>query len=203
MSVAVIAGLGNPGLKYRMTRHNIGFSLVESLSESMGVEWKTENRFQAEVASVNSNGHRLLLLKPNTFMNDSGRSLKAVLQYMKISVSSLLVIYDDITLEFGRPKLSMQGSAGGHNGVSSILSHIGSGFLRYRIGIGAKSNRQIDLADHVLSDFSSNEQKILVDQTPIYLKHFQLIIDKGPMLAMNLINQRTASSHECNNKQQL
>lgn len=201
MSIAVIAGLGNPGLKYRFTRHNIGFSLVDSFAESLDTTWKTESRFQAEAASVDCDGRRLLLLKPNTFMNESGRSLSAVLRYKKISAKSLLIIYDDINLEFGQPKLSVEGGAGGHNGVSSILSHIGPGFLRYRIGIGTKPHGQMDLADYVLGRFSLNEQKFLANQTPTYLKHLQLVIDKGPVLAMNLINQRIALSHECNNKQ--
>ena len=190
MSVAVIAGLGNPGLKYRMTRHNIGFSLVDSFAESFGAKWKTESQFHAEATSVDLKDHRLLLIKPNTFMNDSGRSLSAVLRYKKMSINSLLIIYDDINLELGRAKLSAHGSAGGHNGIASALSHIEPDFLRYRIGIGSKTHKQMNLADYVLSKFSLNEQKILADQTPTYLEHLQLIVDKGPVLAMNFINQR-------------
>ena len=203
MSIAVIAGLGNPGLKYRDTRHNIGFLLVDSFAKSFGAKWKTENNFQAETTSVDLNSNRLLLIKPNTFMNDSGRSLKAVLRYKKLPAESLLVICDDINLDFGRPKLSAEGSAGGHNGIASILSQIEPNFLRYRIGIGSKPNKQMDLADYVLSKFSLNEQKILADRIPTYLEHLQLIVDKGPVLAMNSINQHIASSHECNNEQQL
>lgn len=203
MSIAVIAGLGNPGQNYRDTRHNIGFLLVDSFAESLGVAWKTESLFRAEAASVDLDNHRVLLLKPNTFMNESGRSLSAVLRYKKLPTESLLVIYDDINLELGQSKLSAQGSAGGHNGIANILSHIGSDFLRYRIGIGAKPHQQMDLADYVLGKFSLNEQKILANKMPTYLKHLQLIIDKGPVLAMNSINQRIALSHECTNKKQL
>jgi PTH1 family peptidyl-tRNA hydrolase len=192
MSIAVIAGLGNPGLKYHNTRHNIGFSIVDLLADSFGTKWKTENRFQADTASVVYQNHKLLLLKPNTFMNDSGRSLKTVLQYKKFLASSLLLVYDDINLELGRPKLSIGGRAGGHNGVADILSQIEPDFIRYRIGIGSKPNKEISLADYVLSKFSLTEQKFLADQASIYLEHLRLIIDKGPVLAMNLINQRTA-----------
>ena len=133
-------------------------------------------------------------------MNESGRSLKSVLQYKKLPPTALLVIYDDITLELGRPKLSNSGSAGGHNGITGLLSKIEPSFLRYRIGIGSKPHKEISLADYVLSKFSLNEQKFLADQVLIYLEHLRLIIDKGPVLAMNFINQRTASTHERNNK---
>ena len=190
MSIAVIAGLGNPGLKYRNTRHNIGFSIVDSFAEIFGAKWKTENRFQAKAASVVFNGHKLLLIKPQTFMNDSGRSLNAILSYKKLRSPSLLVVYDDINLEFGRAKLSESGSSGGHNGIDDILSRIGSNFLRYRIGIGSKPHKEMSLSDYVLSKFPLDEQTILANRTPTYLEHLQLIIDKGPVLAMNFINQR-------------
>jgi PTH1 family peptidyl-tRNA hydrolase len=128
MSIAVISGLGNPGLKYRNTRHNIGFSILDSLAESFRTKWKTDNRFQAEIASVVFESRKLLLIKPQTFMNDSGRSLRAVLQYKKLPATSLLVVYDDINLELGRPKLSSGGSAGGHNGMADILLRMSQTF---------------------------------------------------------------------------
>jgi PTH1 family peptidyl-tRNA hydrolase len=107
-------------------------------------------------------------------------------------------VYDDITLELGRPKLSLSGSAGGHNGVADLLAQVGSGFFRYRIGVGAKPRKEMDLADYVLSAFAKDEQKILDTLTSRYMKHFQLIIDREPEYAMNFINQRTALSHERN-----
>jgi|TARA_B110000908_G_scaffold164034_1_gene211436 PTH1 family peptidyl-tRNA hydrolase len=192
MSIAVIAGLGNPGSKYRNTRHNIGFALVEKLAAKLGAEWKTEARFEAEIATVSYEERKLLLVKPQCFMNASGRSLGAILRYRKLPASSLVAIYDDITLELSRPKLSLGGSAGGHNGITDLLAQIGAGFLRYRIGIGAKPHKEMDLADYVLSKFSKDEQKLLADRNPTYLEHLQLIIDKEPEHAMNFINQRTA-----------
>lgn len=190
MSIAVIAGLGNPGLEYRNTRHNIGFSVIDSFAELFGAKWKTEPHFQAKTTFVGFDSHKLLLIKPQTFMNDSGRSLSAILSYRKLPVSSLLVIYDDINLELGRTKLSGSGSSGGHNGIDDILSRIGSDFLRYRIGIGSKPYKEMSLSDYVLSKFSLAEQKTLASRTPTYLEHLKLIIDKGPVPAMNLINQR-------------
>ena len=169
MSIAVIAGLGNPGSKYRNTRHNIGFALVEKLAAKLGAEWKTEARFEAEIATVSYEERKLLLVKPQCFMNASGRSLGAILRYRKLPASSLVAVYDDITLELSRPKLSLGGSAGGHNGITDLLAQIGAGFLRYRIGIGAKPHKEMDLADYVLSKFSKDEQKLLADRNPTYL----------------------------------
>lgn len=198
MSIAVIAGLGNPGSQYRKTRHNIGFELVSELAKKHGVTWKTEARFEAQLAMIKTLEYPLLLVQPTTFMNASGRSLGAILRYYKQSPESLAVIYDDITLDVGRTKLSIQGSAGGHNGVSSLLEHLGAGFLRYRVGVGAKPHKEMDLADYVLSKFSKDEQSLLADRTPTYLEQIQLIIDKGGEAAMKLINQRTAQTHEHN-----
>lgn len=199
MSIAVIAGLGNPGFRYRNTRHNIGFHVVDSLAESLGAKWKSEKSFQAKTAFINYNNYKLMLIKPQTFMNESGHSIKAVLDHRKLPTTSLLVIYDDINLELGRVKLSTRGSAGGHNGVSDILSKIGSEFLRYRIGIGPNSNPNINLADYVLGKFQSAEKKMLAHQSQTHLEHIQLIVDKGSTLAMNSINTRTLSTNESNN----
>lgn len=198
MSIAVIAGLGNPGSRYRNTRHNIGFALVEKLAAKLGVEWKTESRFEADIATVSYGERKLLLVKPQTFMNASGRSLGAILRYRKLTPQSLVVVYDDITLELGRPKLSLSGSAGGHNGIRDLLAQVGPGFLRYRIGVGAKPRKEMDLADYVLSKFSKDEQQLLAGQMPSYIEQFKLIIDKEAEHAMNSINQRTAPQHERN-----
>lgn len=198
MSITVVAGLGNPGLKYRGTRHNIGFVLVEKLAGKLGVGWKSEARFEAQTAMTKIDGRPLLLVQPTTFMNASGRSLGAILRYYKLTAESLLVIYDDITLDLGRSKLSLNGSAGGHNGISSLLDQVGTGFLRYRVGVGAKPHKEMDLADFVLGAFTKDEQTLLADRTPTYLEQLQLILNQGVEPAMNLINQRTANQHERN-----
>ncbi|MDQ8193731.1 aminoacyl-tRNA hydrolase [Coraliomargarita sp. SDUM461004] len=200
MSIAVIAGLGNPGLKYRNTRHNIGFSLVDLLAARCGASWKHEARFEAEVAVALHEGRKLMLLKPQTFMNASGRSLAAALRYRKLSSESLLVIYDDLTLDLGRTKLSVNGSAGGHNGIADLLTQVGAGFARYRVGIGAKPHKEMDLADYVLSQFSKDEQTLLADCTSLFLDQIDLILESGLDLAMNTINQRKAISHERNDQ---
>lgn len=193
MSIAVIAGLGNPGLKYRNTRHNIGFDVVDQIAAQAGAVWKKEARLNAEVAAVPHRDSKLMLVKPQTFMNASGRSLAAVLRYRKLTNESLLVIYDDLTLDLGRTKLSHRGSAGGHNGVADLLERLEGGFFRYRVGIGAKPNKAMDLADYVLSRFSKDEQSLLAERMPTYLEHIALILERGIEPAMNIINQRPSA----------
>ncbi len=198
MPIAVIAGLGNPGSKYRNTRHNIGFSLVDQLAAKYDAAWKHEARFEAEVAEIQHGERKLMLLKPQTFMNASGRSIGTVLRYRKLSAESLLVIYDDLTLDLGRIKLSVNGSAGGHNGIADILTQVGTGFARFRVGIGAKPHKEMDLADYVLSKFSKDELSILADRSPIFLDQIHLILNEGIESSIKTINQRIATSHEHN-----
>ena len=198
MPIAVIAGLGNPGLKYRNTRHNIGYTLVDQLATKYGATWKHEARFEAEVAVIQYEKRKLMLLKPQTFMNASGRSLGTVLRYYKLSAESMLVIYDDLTLDLGRIKLSVNGSAGGHNGIADIITQVGTGFARFRVGIGAKPHKEMDLADYVLSKFSKDELSILADRSPIFLDQIHLVLNEGIESSMITINQRIATPHERN-----
>jgi PTH1 family peptidyl-tRNA hydrolase len=198
MPIAVIAGLGNPGSKYRNTRHNIGFSLVDQLAVKYDAAWKHEARFEAEVAVIQYGERKLMLLKPQTFMNASGRSIGTVLRYRKLSAESLLVIYDDLTLDLGRIKLSVNGSAGGHNAIADMITQVGTGFARYRVGIGAKPHKEMDLADYVLSKFSKDELSILADRSSIFLDQIHLILNEGIESSMKTINQRIATPHERN-----
>lgn len=198
MSIAVIAGLGNPGQPYHNTRHNIGFEAVDDLAVSLRAKWREVPRFEALVAEAGSTSSKLLLAKPLTYMNDSGRSLGALLRYYKKTPEELLVIYDDITLDLGRVKLSVFGSDGGHNGIRDILERVGPGFGRFRIGIGAKPNKEMNLADYVLSRFDPDEVATLKTKREDFTKHLRLIIDKGIEPAFNIINQRTSTTHERN-----
>ena len=198
MPIAVIAGLGNPGSKYRKTRHNIGYTLVDQLATKYDATWKHEARFEAEVAVIQYEERKLMLLKPQTFMNASGRSLGNVLRYRKLPAESMLVIYDDLSLNLGRIKLSVNGSAGGHNGIADILTQVGTGFARFRVGVGAKPHKEMDLADYVLSKFSKDELSILADRSPIFLDQIHLILNEGIKSSMKTINQRIATSHEHN-----
>ena len=191
MSVTLIAGLGNPGKEYAGTRHNLGFVLVEALAAAEGLKWKNETRFEAAVARWDVRpGVTRLLIKPQTYMNDSGSALRRLLDFHKVPVEQLIVAYDDLTIEVGRLKISVRGSAGGHNGVASLLEHLGSGFVRYRLGIGAARPAEMDLKDFVLGKFSPEEANIIHQQLSTFVDGLRLLIDSGTAQAMNTLNRR-------------
>src|SRR4051812_29052925 len=164
MFLSLVAGLGNPGRNYEHTRHNVGWVVLDALAKKHGLAWQHAAQFPAEVArwDVAGEGPRWLV-KPLTFMNDSGRAVAAVARFYKIEVPAIVAVYDDLTIDLGLLKVSVTGSAGGHNGVTSLLERIGDGFVRYRIGIGPKQPAQIDMADFVLGKFPL-EQQITVNQ---------------------------------------
>lgn len=190
MSIGIIAGLGNPGSEYRLTRHNLGFRVVDFLAESEGVSWKKESGFEADLARVSVCGRSILLVKPLTFMNESGRSLNLLCRYYKMPPEALVVICDEVQLPLGGVKITLKGSAGGHNGIESVLERIGEGFVRYRLGIGPKSNSKISLKNFVLGKFRPDEEEIVNKKMADYLAGLKLLVDSGPILAMNQINQK-------------
>jgi PTH1 family peptidyl-tRNA hydrolase len=191
MSVTLIAGLGNPGREYAATRHNLGFTVVDGLAAAEGLKWKSEPRFEAQTArwDVRPGGTRLLV-KPTTFMNDSGRALRGLLDFHKATVGDLIVAYDDLNIDLGLVKVSVSGSAGGHNGVASLLEHLGNGFTRYRLGIGGPRPAEMDLKDYVLGKFSKEETKLIDQKLTSFVDGFRLLINRGPAEAMNLLNRR-------------
>lgn len=193
MSVTLLAGLGNPGAKYAGTRHNLGFVVVEALAAAEGLSWKHEARFEAEIARWNVRpGETRWLVKPQTFMNESGRALRKLLDFHKLSADALAVTYDEINIETGRVKLSVDGSAGGHNGIASLLEHVGNGFVRYRLGIGSTSRPAgMDLADYVLGKFSPLEQQIIDQNLKTFVEGARLLFTSSPAEAMNRLNRRT------------
>jgi len=191
MSVTLIAGLGNPGREYAGTRHNLGFSVVEALAAAEGLKWKSDSRFEAETARWDVRpGITRLLVKPQTFMNDSGRALRALLDFHKVPVETLIVAYDDLTIDLGRVKVSVRGSAGGHNGIASLLEHVGSGFIRYRLGIGSARPPEMDLKDFVLGKFSHEQSNLIDQQLTTFVDGLRLLLNRGYADAMNTINRR-------------
>lgn len=191
MSVTLIAGLGNPGREYAATRHNLGFTVVEALAAAEGLKWKHEPRFEAETARWDVGpGLTRLLVKPVTFMNDSGRALRALLDFHKAAVGDLIVAYDDFNIETGLVKVSVSGSAGGHNGVASVLEHLGNGFTRYRLGIGETRPPGMDIKDFVLGKFSKDQKQIIDQKLNSFVDGLRLLIERGPADAMNLLNRR-------------
>lgn len=191
MSISIIAGLGNPGLAYGNTRHNIGFMVLDALLKHLGgSDWKKESRFTAKIANVVHAGKTILLVKPLTYMNLSGDSIAAITHFYKIPSSQLAVVCDNINLEIGRSKLTLGGSAGGHNGLVSIIQKLGADFCRFCIGIGHKSHPEMDLADHVLGHLTADEKNVFDSNMPSYINGLLLLIEKGVIDTMNLINRK-------------
>ncbi len=157
----LIVGLGNPGREYEKTRHNAGFRALDILAEKLGCK-VDKAKFQGLYGQVNYKGRKILLLKPQTFMNLSGRSVLQLSAFFHVPPQNIIVLFDDISLEPGRLRLRKDGSAGGHNGIKSIIAELGSQeFPRVKIGVGAKPHPDFDLADWVLSAFSAQEEKAL------------------------------------------
>lgn len=157
----LIVGLGNPGSQYARTRHNIGFMIVDELAESHSASWKFDKKMQAEMAEIALDGEKVILAKPQTFMNLSGESIQKIMQFYKISPSDIWVVFDDVDVPFGKLKLRQEGSAGGHNGVKSTIANIGQDFIRVRIGISL-NDRAVEPSEvYVLKPFKPEEQKEL------------------------------------------
>ena len=157
----IIAGLGNPGKEYTSTRHNSGYMVVEYLAEKLNVKLN-KLKFNSVYGDTSINGEKVMLVKPVTYMNRSGIAMGEILKFYKIPTEALIVIYDDIDIPLGSLRIRPNGSAGTHNGMKSIISSVGSGFPRIRIGIGR--NEEMNLADYVLQKFSLSEKEII---TPI------------------------------------
>lgn len=197
MSVTLIAGLGNPGREYAATRHNLGFAVVDALAAAAGLKWKHESRFEAETARWDVRpGVTRLLVKPQTFMNDSGRALRALLDFHKLAPDALTAAYDDFNIALGTVKVSVTGSAGGHNGVASLLEHVGDGFVRYRLGIGVPRPAGMDIKDFVLGKFTPTENNLIDQKLNSLVDGLRLLLDQGPARAMNLLNRREPNEPE-------
>lgn len=198
MSILAIAGLGNPGSRYRETRHNVGFSVVDALAAKGGAAWKKDRKHRAETARCDVGGRSIHMIKPMDFMNRSGQILGPWCRYHQVAPERLAVVHDDINLDLGRLKVSVGGGDGGHNGLADILRHLGNGFIRFRIGIGGKTHPEMDLADYVLSRFSDEERKHMEERMPIYCEGLFSLVELGPTLTMNHFNQRKPQDERSN-----
>lgn len=184
----LIVGLGNPGGKYEITRHNAGFLCADLFAESMNTEIK-RLKYHALTAEVNIDGHRCLLMKPQTFMNNSGEAVGEAAKFYKIPAEKVIVMFDDISLPIGKLRVRRKGSAGGHNGIKSIISHLGSeNFPRVKIGVGAKPHPDYDLADWVLASFKKEDFPALKEAMVNACEAVKLIVNGNTDKAMNLYN---------------
>ena len=184
----LIVGLGNPGPEYAKTRHNCGFRALDILAQKLGCK-VDKGKFEGLYGQTTYAGHNVFLLKPLTYMNLSGRSVLQLSAYFNIPPQRIVVIFDDISLDIGRLRIRSNGSAGGHNGIKSIISQLGSqDFPRVKVGVGAKPNPDFDLADWVLSAFSASEEKTLQAALDRAADAALCIVSQGTMEAANRFN---------------
>ncbi len=184
----LIVGLGNPGAEYAKTRHNIGFRCLDILAETLGCS-VDKGKFQGLYGQTTYRGKKVYLLKPLTYMNLSGRSVVQLSAYFRIPPQRIIVLFDDISLEPGRLRVRPSGSAGGHNGIKSIIGELGSqDFPRVKIGVGGKPHPDFDLADWVLSPFSSQEEKALSVSLKNGADAALTIMEQGVSAAANAYN---------------
>lgn len=184
----LIIGLGNPGMVYEKTRHNAGFMAIDTLA---GQEQIQVNRmkFKAYCADTTLAGQRCLLLKPQTYMNNSGESVVQAMQFYKIDISHIIILYDDISLPAGKLRIRRKGSAGGHNGIKSIIELTGSeDFARIKLGVGKKPNKNMNLADWVLSKFTETELTQMQTSCENACECLKLMLNAQTDKAMNLYN---------------
>ena len=185
----IIAGLGNPGKEYENTRHNAGFMVLDALADRLGAD-VSEKKHKALCGKAVIEGQKVMLIKPQTYMNSSGESIRAAADYYKVAPEEILVIYDDISLAPGQLRVRAKGSAGGHNGIKSIIAHLGTQeFPRVRVGVGEKPPR-MDLADYVLGHFSQGERKIMDEAVKEAAEAVIEAVTEGIEHAMNDHNRK-------------
>ncbi len=187
MPIKMIVGLGNPGPRYAQNRHNVGFQIVDELAAQHGLSFD-KRQFKALIASGRIDGQRVLLVKPQTYMNLSGEAVQPLVSYYKIELEDLMVVFDDMDLPVGVIRLRPFGGAGGHNGMKSIINRLGSNrFPRLRVGIGRPPGR-MDPAAYVLQDFSADEESLMVQVRDRAVQALETWLNSGVDAAMNAFN---------------
>ncbi|RKI81052.1 aminoacyl-tRNA hydrolase [bacterium 0.1xD8-71] len=186
----IIVGLGNPDRQYQNTRHNIGFDVVDTIAEKYGIAMG-EKKHKAVIGKGFIAGQKVVLVKPQTYMNLSGESVRAVIDFYKVDEKTeLIVISDDVSLDVGRIRIRKKGSAGGHNGLKNIILHLGHDeFMRVRMGVGEKPQGR-DLADYVLGHFTMTDREVMDESARNAAAAIEVMITQGPDAAMNLYNKK-------------
>lgn len=183
----VIVGLGNPGKKYKVSRHNIGFEVVDEFARSNNIKMN-KSKFKAIIGEGNVFGEKVVVVKPQTYMNLSGESVMSIMKFYNLEIENLIVVYDDIDLDVGKLRIRKKGSGGSHNGMKNIIYLLKKdGFPRVRVGVG-KPPAGRDLADYVLSHFKKDEQEILIPVVKDAVSAIETIIKDDLDLAMNKYN---------------
>jgi PTH1 family peptidyl-tRNA hydrolase len=185
----VVVGLGNPGRNYEGTRHNVGYDVIDSLAAGPRCG-RFQSRFQAQIAELTEDAEKVLLVKPETFMNLSGRSVRQVMDFYQLPLTELLVVCDDINLPLGKLRVRARGTHGGHNGLRNIQEHLGSTeYARLRIGVDAP---QDDAVDHVLGRFRPGERSVIEDAVQKAAQAVMVWVTRGTQACMNQYNVGTA-----------
>lgn len=189
----LIVGLGNPGNKYENTRHNVGFLAIDRLAKLWQIGLSENKKFQGWFGEGMSSSSKIRLLKPTTYMNNSGQAIRAVVDWYKIPPEAVMVIYDDMDLPVGRLRLRLSGSAGGQNGMKSAIAHLGTqNFPRLRIGIGRTNSE--GAVSHVLGGFAPNEKGTIEEVLDLTVSAIELSLKQGVEKAMSLYNNQTVES---------
>ena len=184
----IVVGLGNPGNKYTYTRHNSGFLCLDMLSQKLNFRID-RLKFKSLICDTKINGHRCIVMKPQTYMNNSGEAIRECANFYKIKPENIIVIYDDISLDVGKLRIRRKGTDGGHNGIKSIIYHLNSDqFPRIKLGCGKKPHPDYDLIDWVISEFKKDELKALEPALENACKAIELLLDNQIDKAMNLYN---------------
>lgn len=199
----LIVGLGNPGSKYEQTRHNIGFAAIDVLARRWQISLSENRKFQGVFGEgFGCSTEKIRLLKPLTYMNLSGQSIRAVTDWFKLPPESVLVIYDDMDLPIGKIRLRLSGSAGGHNGMKSAIAHLGTeNFPRLRIGIGKPQTLATDDKDtvsHVLGRFGAGENQLVSEVLQLVVESVELSLKQGVQKAMSIYNNRKVEATQAN-----
>lgn len=189
-----VVGLGNPGRKYALTRHNAGFCVCDALSKRWGFSL-SKKLFKTQLGFTSYAFKKVLVVKPQTYMNLSGESVKSLMGYFSLSPEQLLLIYDDMDTPKGRLRLRKKGTPGGHNGLESVLSHLGTNDIyRVRVGIGRPDENNMDNVDYVLGVVKGNEKKLLESAVHAACEAVEVVIEHGMEKAMNIFNVRPSTS---------
>ncbi len=188
-NMIIIAGLGNPGKEYDKTKHNVGFWVIDQLAKQYNID-VTKFKHKALIGDGTILGKKVLLVKPQTYMNLSGESIREILKFYKIPLEQFYVIYDDTSLPLSTVRIREKGSAGGHNGIKNIISHLGTeDFVRIKVGIGEKPNGW-DLADYVLAKFSKDDEPLILSGVDKACHAIEIILTENIKEAMNQTNQK-------------
>lgn len=198
----LVIGLGNPGLKYERTRHNVGYRVVDSLAKKLGWTWN-ESRSRAVLASGTLGNEKVVLVKPITYMNLSGEAVSALLHWYKVQPEDIVVVCDDLDLPVGKVRLRTRGSAGGQKGLDNIILHLHTDiFARLRVGIGRPTNSRMDAVDYVLGSPTGDERILLSTGEDRAVEAIELLIRQGIATTMNIVNADPESEQKAAEKRQ-